>query len=216
MPNNPVTQLVRSIAWLQLFAVTVFTVVCGVAQFARSDLDPIVMPLSAYLIGPGGAWVRSAYYLMTPALFGFAWAGYQVTSVARRSLLAAILFAIAAATLSPVAATVLFSGTRYENLARLIHGLAAQTTFLCLSFGMLLLSTRWRGDLRWRRGSLPGVVLAWLATAALWLQVLDRSLPRGFAQKLPIVLILLWLGWVACQWLRMASMAPQSGGELAS
>jgi hypothetical protein len=207
MSNNHSVLTVRSMAWLQVFAVTVFTLVCGGAQFMRPDLDPVAVPLSAYLSGPGGVYVRSAYYLMTLALLGFAWAGYQVTSSARRSLLAAMLFAVAGVALSPVAATVLFSGTPHENLAWLIHGLSAQTTFLCLSFGMLLLSTRWRGDLRLCHGNLPGIVLAWLATGVLWLQVLDHSLPRGLLQKLLIVLILLWLGWAARQLLRVASMA---------
>ncbi|MFC5741025.1 DUF998 domain-containing protein [Dyella tabacisoli] len=207
--NHP-AQTVRSIAWLQVLAVIAFALVCGAAQFIRYDLDPIAIPLSAYLDGPGGVYVRSVYYLMTPVLIGFAWAGYQVTSIEKRSALAAVLFVVAGVSLSPVAATVSFAGTPHENLARLIHGLAAQTTFLCLSFGMLLLSARWRRDPRLHQGGPLGVVLAWLATAALWLQILDHRLPRGLVQKLLIVLILLWLGWAACQMLRVTSTASRA------
>jgi hypothetical membrane protein len=102
-----------------------------------------------------------------------------------------------------VAATELFKGSAYENQAALVHGLAALATFLMLSFGMLLLSSRWRRDPRLGVSRFTGATLAWLATLVLWLQVFLRQLPHGLMQKLAIVLILLWLGWAARQLLRV-------------
>lgn len=186
-------------AWLLFAAVVVFAAVCGSAQFWRHDLDPVAMPLSLYLTGPGGGYVRLAYYLISAALLGFALGSYRATTPPLRSRLASALFGGAGLALPIVALTELFAGTPLENLARLIHGLAAQATFLWLSFAMLLLTARWRRDPRLAPGCIPGWLLAWLATAALWLQVFLPRLPHGLMQKLAIALILAWLAWAARQ-----------------
>ena len=194
---------------LLLFTVTVFALTCGAAQFWRRDLDPIAAPLSIYLTGPGGAYVRLAYYLISAGLLGFALGSYRATAPALRSRLASTLFAGAGAALPLVALTELFAGTPHEDQARLLHGLAAQATFLWLSFGMLLLSARWRRDSHLSTGMAPGWILAWLATVVLWLQVFLRDLPHGLMQKLTIALILLWLAWAA-RHMRRAATTPRA------
>ncbi|RAO77864.1 DUF998 domain-containing protein [Dyella jiangningensis] len=177
-------------------AVVAFALTAGALQFTRTDLDPMAMPLSTYLRGPGGACLRGAYDLMAASLAVFAFAGYRATLRAQRSALASMLFMVAALALPVVAHTVLFENTAQENLARLLHGLAAQATFLCLVMGMLLWSSRWQREegVRKRRA---GVVLAWLAFVQMWMLALWKGLPPGLMQKLLIVLILLWLGWAA-------------------
>jgi hypothetical protein len=179
-------------------AVAVFVLTAGTLQFTRIDLDPIAMPLSTYLRGPGGAWLRDAYYLMAASLGVFAFAGYGAMPRATRSALASALFMTPALLLPVVAYTVLFENTARENLARLLHGLAAQATFLCLVMGMLLWSSRWQRLERTRRQR-TGVVLAWLAFVQMWILALWKDLPPGLTQKLLIALILLWLGWAAWQ-----------------
>lgn len=202
--NEGISPAIRPAAYLMTLAVIAFAAVCGAAQFWRTDLDPVAVPLSIYLTGPGGTYVRMTYYLMGVALIVFAAGSYRATARPLRSGLALVLFAIPGLLLPIVAATELFKGTPHESLAGLIHGLAAQSTFLSLSFGMLLLSSRWRRDPRLRASRHAGLSLAWLATAALWLQVFMRTLPHGLMQKLLIVLILLWLAWAARQLLRAA------------
>jgi hypothetical protein len=192
------TSLAISAGWIALTSLA-FAVTAGVLQIARSDLDPTLMPLSIYLIGPGGFWLRGAYYLMASALACLAWSSYRVTNSRLRSGLGSALFVVAAITLPVVAATVLYKDTPSENLARLLHGEAAQTTFLCLVVGMLLLSTRWLRDARMQRSRHAGVVLAWLAFVQMWTLALWKGLPPGLTQKALIVLILLWLAWVARQ-----------------
>jgi hypothetical protein len=189
--------LIRSAAYLMGFAVAAFFGVCIAAQFWRTDLDWIATPLSTYLFGPGSIYVQTVYDLMAAALLGFAWASYAATAAAQRTVLGLVLFAAAGMILPIVAITELFRGTPYEALAHAIHQAAAPATFLWLSFGMLLLSSRWRRDPRMKKGSQPGLVLAWLATFVLWFQVLVPGLPQGLPEKLAIVLILLWLGWAA-------------------
>jgi hypothetical membrane protein len=187
----------RLAAYLMLFAMTAFFGVCTAAQFWRTDLDWIGSPLSAYLSGPGGVYVRAVYYLMAAALLGFAGASHAATKPAQRTMLASILFAAAGIILPVVAISELFRGTPYGELARETHQIAAPATFLWLSFGMLLLSSRLRRDPHLKKGSLPGLLLAWLVTFVLWFQVLVPGLPLGLPEKLAIVLILSWLGWAA-------------------
>jgi hypothetical protein len=188
---------VRVWAGLMVFAVIVFLGVCTAAQFWRTDLNWIRIPLSTYLYGPGCAYVHVAYDLMSVALLGFAWASYNATASELRSGLAATLFAAAGLVLPVVAVTELFRHTKFEELARTLHQTTSPATFLWLSFGMLLLSSRWLRDPRMKKGGRPGIVLAWAATLVLWFQVLVSGLPNGLWEKLAIVLILLWLGWAA-------------------
>jgi hypothetical membrane protein len=187
----------RALAGLMLVAVVVFLGVCTVMQFWRTDLDWFRVPLSTYLYGPGCVYVQAAYDLMSIALLGLAWASYKTTATELRSGLAAILFAAAGIALPLVAVSELFRRTQFEELARTIHQVASPATFLWLSFGMLLLSSRWLRDARMKKGGRAGIVLAWAATFVLWFQLLVHGLPSGFWEKLAIVLILLWLGWAA-------------------
>jgi hypothetical protein len=186
------------------FVVLAFALTAGVLQVSRTDLDPIAMPLSAYLRGAGGGWLRGAYYLMASALACLAWSSYRVTRADLRSGLASALFLVAALALPVVAGTVLYEHTPSEDLARLIHGEAAQTTFLCLVVATLVLSTRWLRDPRMQRGRYIGVTLAWLAFVQMWVLALWKGLPPGLTQKALIVLILLWLAWVARQLWRVS------------
>jgi hypothetical protein len=197
---------VRNAAYLMAIAVVAFTVVCTAAQFWRTDLNPIRIPLSTYLRGPGGVYVRSVYYFMAVALLGFAWAIYQATMRVRRSMLASLLFAGAGLILPIVAASELFSDTPYHVLAKIIHRSTTLATFLWLSFGMVLLSTRWLRDQRMKDGSRFGLILAWLATLVLWFQVIVSVFPSGLMEKLAIVLILIWLGWASRHLLRAAQL----------
>jgi hypothetical membrane protein len=197
------TSLALSAGWIA-FVACVFAVTAGVLQVSRADLDPIAMPLSAYLRGAGGAWLRGAYYLMASALACLAWSSFRVTRADLRSGLASILLLVAALALPVVAATVLYEHTSAEALAQLLHSEAAQATFLCLVIAMLVLSIRWQRDPRMQRGRHLGVALAWLAFVQMWVLALWQGLPQGLTQKALIVLILLWLGWVARQLWRVS------------
>jgi hypothetical protein len=202
--RNVVT--IRRAAYLMAIAVLVFTGVCAAAQFWRTDLNFIRTPLSTYLRGPGGVYVRSVYYLMAAALLAFAWAVHEATLRTRRSVLASLLFAGAGLILPIVAASELFSDTPYHALAKIIHRSTTLATFLWLSFGMVLLSSRWLRDQRMKEGSRFGLVLAWLATFVLWFQVLISIFPNGLMEKLAIALILIWLGWASRHLLRAAQL----------
>lgn len=201
MKNSRSWRTIRALAACALAADVLFALVCGGAQLWRGDLDPFVMPLSAYLTGPGGDYVRLVYYAMAAGLLCLAIAGFLATPARHRSLLAAVLFGMAAIALPPVAITALFAHGERQHLARLLHNMAAQITFLCLCFGMPLLSMRWRREPRVSRSDL-GTGLAWAAFVWLWVYVTYHGLPSGSMQKVLIMLIIAWLGWAAWQLLR--------------
>lgn len=204
MENSRRWRTVRILAALTLAGDALFTLVCGAAQVWRGDLDPFTAPLSAYLTGPGGEYVRLVYYAMATGLLCLAIASFLATPTRNRSALAAVLFGAAAVALPPVAITALFAHTEYEEGARYLHHVAALSTFLCLCFAMPLLSMRWHREPRVARGT-AGMALAWAAFAWMWVYVIYHGLPSGSMQKILIVLILAWLGWAGWQLLRVES-----------
>lgn len=167
------------------FAVALFALVCGLAQL-RPDLDPIAVPLSGYLTGDYGALVRLAYYILGAGIVALA---LTIRAYDRNGVRPA-LFALAGVALIPVAATALVDPAGPDGeLARYVHGIAAQTVFVVLTIAMLMQSFAWRSRAR--------IALAAACFVALVINRLLPALPRGAAQKLLIVLILLWLGAAA-------------------
>ncbi|WP_430390434.1 DUF998 domain-containing protein [Dyella sp. 20L07] len=187
----------RFCAILLWVAVADFAITALVLQVTRTDLNPISMPLSAYLRGEGGAWLRCAYYLMACALAALAWASYRATRPDLRSGLVSVLFFVAALALPVVAATELYMHGPQGDLARVIHGRAAETTFLCLTVGMILLSSRWLRDPLLRSDAYVGLAVACMAFVQLMMLAFWRVMPEGITQKLLIALILLWLAWAS-------------------
>jgi len=181
--------------------VVVFALVCGAVQFLRPDLDPLRAQLSFYLTGEYGALVRTAYYLLAAGLVALGFAAYRASDSVRRSAAPLLLFVIAGIALVPVALTELFAtdGGTHAPLARYVHGVAAETTFLCVTVAMLLQSLWWRRDAAFVRGRTVRIVLATLAFAMLWINALVHAFPAGLMQKTLIALILAWLGLAAWQ-----------------
>jgi len=187
-------------ALFALAAVVAFALVCTAVQFLRSDLAPANAPLSMYLTGDFGGIVRAVYYMLAVGLIALAWATFRASDTTHRSEAPALLFVAAGVALIPVAATAPLSiDGPHADFARFVHGVAAQTTFLCVTVAMLLQSVRWWRDASFANGRLARLILAALAFAALWVNVLNRQWPRGLVQKALIVMILIWLGAAAWQ-----------------
>lgn len=181
---------VRAMGGCAVGLVAAFLLVAAAAQGWRSDLDPLRAPLSAYLVGPGGAVVQAAYFALAMAMLLLA-VGMQRALVApARSVVPAALLAFGALAL---AVTALANGSSPE--ATFVHGVAAPGAFLATATALPLQGWRFRFDPQWRAHT--GGAFAWglLAFAALWAHALWRDGPRGLTQKAVIVLIVVWLGW---------------------
>lgn len=190
-----------------LAGVAAFAVVCGVVQVLRTDLSWSGAPLSYYLTGPCGDGVIAAYLALSVALAAIGFGFRRTLRGAARSAAPLLLFVVAALALAVTALSEKAKAGDVSGAWGLVHLLAAQTTFLCVTVAMLLQSWRLRGDAFWRKHSAFALALAALAFAALWIHVLVRELPRGASQKAVIVLILAWLAWASFRLWRTSSLS---------
>jgi len=194
----------RPAALLAMVALLLFVATALWTQFARSDLDWVQTTLSIYLHGPWGLALRTAYCVLALAIMLLAVSLHANSCSPRRSAAAPLLFWVAALGLMGVAIGDSWLPERAPLLAPLVHGVAANTAFLCVSVAMLLQSWYLRADPRWRGWAGPAWWWAWGCFVLLWLHVLWRGPPRGAGQKLVIAVVLVWLVSVAWQLWRQA------------
>lgn len=191
---------------ISFVAVLVFVAVCALMQWLRTDLDWIEAPLSSYLKGPHGGWVRGAYYTLSIALMLLGAGLYRTLVPQARSALPKWLLVLAGVAL-------IFTAISETNLPYLdhhaenqLHRLAAMTTFLSVTIAMMLQSWRFHYDDRWRVHFPLAFPLAVASFVALWIYAYWRGVPEGLVQKTLICMILFWLG-SAAWWLRGEQLA---------
>jgi hypothetical protein len=187
------------VALVALLALAAFVGMALWTQWARDDLDWVQATLSLYLHGPWGLGLRTAYCVLAVAIMLLAGSLHAGLQSPRRSAAAPLLFCVAGLGLMGVAIGDSWLPQYAPLLAPLVHGLAANTAFLCVSVAMLLQSWYLRADPRWSRWAGAAWAWAWLCFILLWLHVLWRGPPRGAGQKLVIAAIVLWLAAVALQ-----------------
>lgn len=201
--NEP-TAPVRRMATAALAGVSVFALMCAAVQWLRPDLDWQQAPMSLYLLGPYGVWLQAAYCALACALVLLAAGYYRALQPQARSGAPVLLFAIAALGLCVTAIADSNLPQSAPTLQGWLHGVAAQTAFLCVTTAMLLQSWRMRADAHWRPRFARAFLLAAVAFAAVWALAFWRDAPRGLAQKVVILLIVGWLA-MAALWLRRQS-----------
>jgi len=187
----------RAAGGFTLLAVLAFAVVCTAVQLLRTDLDWVRVPLSFYLIGAYAGWVRAVYVVLGLGLAAFGLGWHRALAPGARSFAPALLFVVAGIALGVTAFASTNTWAHPATLHGFVHGVAAQATFLCVTVGMLLLGWRLRRDPRWRALHRPAFAWAVACFAALWLQGLWRSAPRGLTQKALILALLAWLAGLA-------------------
>ncbi|GAB3355994.1 DUF998 domain-containing protein [Lysobacter tyrosinilyticus] len=200
----------RRIGTLSLAAVVLFALVCFTAQIARTDLEWLRAPLSLYLLGDYGWVVKSVYFMLGAALILLGLGYYRALTTSARSGAPLLLFVVAGLALEVTALADSATRPGEYSLEAWVHGLAANTAFLCVTVAMMLQSARLRGDAAWRHRSASAFVLAAICFVALWVHVLWREAPRGLTQKVVIVLILGWLARASI-WLRHGGQVEEHG-----
>jgi len=197
-PHSPI------VANLSLAGLAVFFVVALTVQWLRVDLFWMKAPLSFYLVGEYGGWLKAAYVGLALALL---LVGLQFRHALRpgaRSDLAPWLFGTSAlAVLITAFAETHLPGTT-KTTAGFVHAVAAPIAFLTVAVGMLLQSWYLRFDPAWRHRFALAFLLALVAFAGLWVHALVREWPRGLTQRGVILVILAWLA-LAATWLRAAA-----------
>lgn len=190
----------RALGVIALLGVAVFATACGAAQFLRTDYDWLRVPLSFYVLGPFGGVVEASYYALAVGLVALGIGWYLALARDARSAAPLLLFVLGAMALCVTAAETTDVPDGPHTLHGMLHVVAAMATFLCVTVAMLLQSRRLRLDPRRRTRFRSAFVLAAVAFAALWVDALVKTLPRGLSEKVVVVLILAWL-WRAGWWL---------------
>lgn len=179
---------------LVLASVLHFLLAAVAVQFLRPEYDPWLAPLSLYLSGDHGLWLRGAYYGLALGVIALALALPRALAPPARYALVPVLLAAGGVAL---AVTATWPGPApghpVDALGALIHGISAMTSFLLVGTGMLLQSCALHRDTRWRGLARIALPLAVLAFGGLWLHALWRELPRGGSQKAVVALYLAWL-----------------------
>lgn len=189
-------------AWLGKLSLTglcLFALTCISIQFLRPDLDWVDVPLSFYLLGEWGDWLRVAYFVMAVALVLLAGGMYLSFAHHPRSAAPLLLFVLAALGLCITAVEDTRTWQHPNTWSGLVHGIAAQATFLCVTVAMILQGWWVHRNPAWAGRFRSALVWSLVCFAALWVQVLWRDLPRGWSQKLLVLMILAWLGKLAWQ-----------------
>lgn len=190
----------RAIGAAALIGVAVFAAACGAVQFLRGDYDWMRVPLSFYALGRYGSVVEASYFVLACGLVALGVGWYRALDRNARSAAPALLLVLAAAALCVTATEFTDVPGRPPTLHGVVHLIAANATFLCITVAMLLQAWRLRRDPRWRVHFRAAFTLAAFAFAALWIYALVKPIPRGLGEKIVIALILLWL-WRAAWWL---------------
>jgi hypothetical membrane protein len=190
----------RTLGAVALIGVAVFAIVCGAVQFLRSDYDWLRVPLSFYVLGRHGQVVEASYFVLACGLVALGIGWHRALDRNARSAAPMLLFVLAAVALCVTAAESTDVPGQPPTLHGVVHVIAANATFLCVTVAMLLQSWRLRLDPSWRRRFRSALALAAITFVALWIDALVKGLPRGLSEKAVIVLILLWL-WRSSWWL---------------
>ena len=142
--------------------------------------------------------MRTGYCALALALVLLGAGAYATLATEARSVAPLLLFVAGGMALALTALATTDTWNHPPTLHGYVHGVAAQSAFLCTATAMLLQAWRLRGDARWRRWFRPAFAYAALCFVLLWLQAFWRALPHGLSQK---ALILLMLGWlIAAAW----------------
>jgi len=199
--THPDASTSRALGNIALVGLLAFSVVAVAVQALRSDLDWMDAPLSLYLLDAYGHWLQTAYVVLALALASLGAGYYFALRDGRRSAAPWLLFVCAGVGLCVTALAHSNLPGRAPTLEGLVHGVAAQTAFLCVSVAMLLQSWWLRANPRWRPRFAPAFALALACFAGIWVDALWHGMPRGLEQRLMIALILVWL-LLAANWLR--------------
>ena len=197
-PNASTSRALGNVA---LAGLLVFGIVAVAVQVLRNDLDWIDAPLSFYLLDAYGHWLQTAYVVLALALASLGAGYYFALREGRRSAAPWLLFVCAGVGLCVTALAHSNLPGRAPTLEGFVHGVAAQTAFLCVSVAMLLQSWWLRANPHWRPRFAPAFALALAGFAGIWVDALWHGMPRGLEQRLVIALILAWL-LLAANWLR--------------
>ncbi len=171
------------------------------------EYSPLRAPMSAYVRGAYGTWMTSTYFVLSAALVCLGLSLRRTLPRSRAARIAFVLFCVAAtgavlAGFFPMD----FPGPPSTSSGRL-HALGGALTFPAWVLGTLLFSLSFRGDPDWSQLSGSLLAIAGAIVGALLLGIASLLMVgfAGYAQRLLVALLFIWMVLVVRQLLRLQS-----------
>jgi uncharacterized protein DUF998 len=198
---------VRIVSRVVIATVLYYIVVVALLHFLQPDTDPVVSPLSAYVLTDSGALMTTAYFVLAVSLIGLVVGLRRVLRPAMVSTIGFILFSVAI--VASATAGVFPSEQRLppQTLSGIIHSASGAIFPLALAAAVILITLSVRRDVRWR-GVIPSVT--WLtvgiAISTLLFPIMDPRGAGGLAQRLDLALVFAWMIVVAYEMPKIATV----------
>ena len=195
-PSRQTTKQVATAAMITIAGVAYFALTILALHFIRPDLNPISQPTSAYAVGPNSFLMTSAFFSMSLASFALVIALYQgLPQQARSRIGLALLGAWAVGVLIAMIFPMDVDGAP-QTISGMIHKTAGPLTFLTLSVGMLLVSSRFKQDAKWlpiHRTALILSLVMLVAFLATFFGFITGSGTMGLTQRIALATAVTWM-----------------------
>jgi hypothetical protein len=199
-PSRLITKQAAKTATVAIVGVAYFALIIIALHSVRPDLNPISQPTSAYAVGPYSFLMTSAFFSMSVASFALVIALYQVLPEQVRSRTGlALLGAWAVGILIAMIFPMDMDGAP-QTLSGTIHRTAGPLTFLTLSVGMILVSSRFRQEAKrfpFYRTALVLSLVMLVAFLATFFGFLTGSGTMGLTQRVALATAVAWMLLIA-------------------
>ncbi len=203
---------IRILSRVVLATVSYYVVVVAVLHFLEPDMDPLVNPMSAYVLTDSGALMTTTYFAQAVSLIALV---VGLRRVLQRSMMSSIGLALFSIAGVAVATASVFPGEPPppQTVSGIIHLTCGVINAFTTAPAVILMTLSIRKDARWR-----GVV-AWLTPLAVGVAIGTVLFPimaplgrGGLAQRIVFAVIFAWTIVVAYEMPKVASVASSTPG----
>ena len=210
MPSK--ASFVRQLAQLSIIGFAYFLGAVAALHVLRPDYDPISRTISEYANGAYGFLMTSSFVMLGlgsgALVLALARDGWASSGRSRIGIAFLTLWSVGVLVLS------IFPTDRYGipvSRNGIIHSFVALITFICLIVASILCSLRFRRDVQWRRFARPSLTLAIVIGVSFVVFLVSPVAIKGIIERFLILLVLVWLSWLALTLRSLYSKFPIRG-----
>ena len=198
----------RVLGLMVLGAVVYWVSVVLAMHSLQPEINPIRVPMSAYVLGAYGDWMTTTYFVWSAVLLAVGHGLVRTLSRTRLTRAALSMFLIAAAAVSLAGLFPMDFPPPIRTLSGRLHMLGGLLTFPSQALGVFLFSLAFRRDVYWRKASVSALALSAGIIAVFVLAVISLMILSfaGYAQRLYLILLIAWIVVVG---LHLARFPPE-------
>jgi len=190
---NPVRS--RTFGLIVITAALYWVTIIVLMHLSEPEFDPRRVPMSAYVLGAYGGWMRTTFFALSVALL---FAGYGLLTTLPRAVLAWIaffLFIVAALWVLVAGIFPMNSPVAPRASSGRWHALAGLFAFPAMALGPFLFSISFFRDRYWRKMAIPSSILASGIIIVFFLARFSRVAhgSGGYVQRLFFALLVPWM-----------------------